>query len=234
MTAGSNGTAPVPRTHLYVLLDRSGSMESMRDDVIGGFNRFVAEQRADGPDAVVTLVQFDTGDAHEVVLDARPIVEVPPLTRGSFVPRGGTPLLDATGLLVARAAERAEARRRAGEAPEAVVVATITDGQENSSREHDRASIMRMVAAKEAEGWTFAFLGAGLDAYAEAGGMGYDARSVQGFAADGTGAQAAFGSLSRAALEHRAHLRQHGAPPPPGDFFKGRKEAEADRDRRRP
>ena len=221
------------RTHLYLLLDRSGSMESMRDDVIGGFNSFVAEQRAEGPDARVTLVQFDSGDAHEVLLDARPIDQVVPLSRATFVPRGGTPLLDATGLVIARAAVRAEARRLAGKAPEAIVVVTVTDGHENQSREYDRAAIVRLVKAKEAEGWSFAFLGAGLDAYGEAGGMGYDARSVQAFAADGAGAKAAWGSLSRASLAHRVHVKTHGAPPPAGDFFRGVKEAEDDRDERR-
>ena len=230
--AQSNGKAAL-RTHLYILLDRSGSMESMRDDVIGGFNNFVNEQRAEGPDARVTLVQFDTGDAHEILLDGRPIGGVRPLTRRTFVPRGGTPLLDATGLLIARAAVRVEQRRQTGKAPEAIVFVTITDGQENSSAEYDRASILRLVKAKEAEGWSFAFLGAGLDAYGEAAAMGYDARSVQAFAADGVGAQEAWGSLSRATLDHRAHLKVHGAPPPPGDFFGGVKEAEMDRNRRK-
>jgi hypothetical protein len=221
-----------PPTHLYVLLDRSGSMEAMRDDVIGGFNRFIADQRADGHDARVTLVQFDSQDPQEVLLDARPITEVRPLTRGNFVPRGGTPLLDATGRLIACAALRAEQRRLAGETVEPIVVVTVTDGQENQSREYDRVTILRLVKAKEAEGWSFAFLGAGLDAYGEAGGMGYATGSVQSFAADGAGARLAFCSLSRATSAHRARVRG-GAAPLAGDFFAGLKEAEADRARRK-
>jgi Mg-chelatase subunit ChlD len=220
------------RTHLHVLLDRSGSMEAMRDDVIGGFNRFIADQRADGADARVTLVQFDTQDPQEVLLDVQPVGDVRPLTRQTFVPRGGTPLLDATGLLIARAAVRAEQRVLAGKTPESIVVVTITDGHENQSREYDRATILRLVKAKETEGWSFAFLGAGLDAYGEAGGMGYALGSVQAFAADGAGAQAAFSSLSRATSAHRERVRG-GAAPLAGEFFAGVKEAEADRDRRR-
>jgi Mg-chelatase subunit ChlD len=221
------------RTHLYLLLDRSGSMEAMRDDVIGGFNRFMEDQRADGPEARVTLVQFDTQDPQEVLLDAQPVGDVRPLTRESFIPRGGTPLLDATGLLLARAAVRAQQRLLAGKAPESIVVVTITDGHENQSREYDRATILRLVKAKEAEGWSFAFLGAGPDAYGEAGGMGYALGSVQAFAADGAGARVAFSSLSRAASAHRERVRG-GAEPLAGDFFGGVKEAEADRDRCRP
>jgi Mg-chelatase subunit ChlD len=220
------------RTHLYLLLDRSGSMEAMRDDVIGGFNRFVAGQRAQGPDARVTLVQFDTSDPQEILLDARPLADVPALTAETFVPRGGTPLLDATGLIIARAAVRAEHRRLAGKSPESIVVVTITDGQENQSREYDRATILRLVKAKEAEGWSFAFLGAGLDAYAEAGGMGYAAGSVQAFAADGAGARAAWDELDRATTVHRLRVKD-GRAPVAGDFFAGVKDAEADRDRRR-
>jgi hypothetical protein len=113
------------------------------------------------------------------------------------------------------------------------VVVTITDGHENQSREYDRSTVLRLVKAKEAQGWTFAFLGAGLDAYGEAGGMGYGAGSVQAFAADGAGARVAFSSLSRATSAHRERVRA-GSALPAGAFFAGGKEAEADRARRSP
>jgi hypothetical protein len=65
--------------------------------VIGGFSNLIAEQQADGPDARIMLVQFDSQDPHEVLIDARRITHAQPLTEPTFVPRGGTPLLDATG-----------------------------------------------------------------------------------------------------------------------------------------
>ena len=116
--------------HLYVLLDRSGSMASMAEDVIGGFNRLLVDQQADGSDARMTLVQFDTEDTQEVVADSVPIIEMCPLDRRTFVPRGGTPLLDATGALLARAATRQAQRASAGLAPEQVVFVSITDGHD--------------------------------------------------------------------------------------------------------
>ena len=76
------------KLHIYFLLDRSGSMESMADDVVGGFNGFLATQQADGHDAVLTLVQFDSQDPHEVLVDAVPIAEVRPLDPARFQPRG--------------------------------------------------------------------------------------------------------------------------------------------------
>ncbi len=229
--SNANPSQTAVRPHFHVLLDRSGSMESMRSDVIGGFNHLIAEQQADGPDARITLVQFDSHDPQEVLMDARRITRARPLTERTFVPRGGTPLLDATGRLIARASVRQQERKVLGKRPEVVTFITITDGHENQSREYSLADIRTLVAAKEAEGWTFAFLGAGLDAYGEAGGMGYDARSVQAFAPDGVGAAAAFATTSRAMLLRRGKLRR-GEAVDVRDFYEGDKDAEADRLRR--
>src|SRR6185436_7851910 len=126
-----DGVPPV--VHLYVLLDRSGSMSAIADDVIGGFNRLIADQQADGDDAVVTLVQFDSQDAHDVLTDAIPVRTVRPLNDATFTPRGMTPLLDATGQLLARAAQRVEYLQMAGKPAEDIVFVSITDGHENAS-----------------------------------------------------------------------------------------------------
>lgn len=212
-------------THIYLLLDRSGSMESIRSDVIGGFNAFVAEQQAAGDDASVTLVQFDSQDPQELLVDAKSIRKVRPLTMATFVPRGGTPLLDATGLLLARAEERVNERKAAGKAREEIIFVTITDGQENQSREFSRKQILDRISDLTAKGWTFVFLSAAPNAYDEAHGLGYDARSVQAFAPSPAGSRAAFSSLSRAATERRHRSRSGGAFDT-ADFFEGTKEAE--------
>jgi Mg-chelatase subunit ChlD len=218
------------RLHLYVLLDRSGSMASMVDDVIGGVNRLLTEQRADGEDAVVTLVQFDSGNPQDVVADAVPICEIRPLDHETFVPRGSTPLLDATGLLLQRATDRARRHARACPAEEVLVV-SVTDGHENASREFTLDSVRRLVADRTRAGWTFVFLGAALDVYGETGGLGYDPRSVQSFVADGAGADLAFGSLSRSTSRMRQKVRS-AERWDKGDFFEGDKDAEVDRKRR--
>jgi hypothetical protein len=217
--------------HFYVLFDRSGSMESMREAVVDGFNQLLADQQAEGSDARMTIIQFDTNDPHEVIADALPVAELLPWTAAQFVPRGGTPLFDATGAVVTMAASREDQRRHAGEATEDVTIVTITDGHENRSSEFSRAQIVDLVKAKEAGGWSFVFLGAGIDAYGEAAGMGYDSRSVQSWAPDGTGAEVAFSSLSRAMGSKRRKLASE-VPIDKGDFFEGDKAAEVDRKRR--
>lgn len=87
------------------------------------------------------------------------------------------------------------------------------------------------MTAKESLGWTFVFLGAGLDAYVEGEGIGYAAGSVQAWAPDAQGARAAFTSLSRATTAHRQRARR-GDAARPDDFFEGDKAAEDDWRRR--
>ena len=88
-------------THLYFLLDRSGSMASLRQDTIGGFDTFIAEQRTAPGRCRVTLAQFD--NEYEEVYADRDIATVPSLV---LVPRGSSALLDALGRLVVTAGER--------------------------------------------------------------------------------------------------------------------------------
>ncbi|MFZ4519569.1 MAG: VWA domain-containing protein [Microthrixaceae bacterium] len=219
------------RVAIHVLLDRSGSMAMVADDVIGGFNRFLADQRADGDDAVLTLVQFDSVNPEEVVVDAAPIAEVRPLDAATFVPRASTPLLDATARLLARASARDAARATAGLPPEEVVVVSITDGHENASREVRLREVRELIEQRRRQGWTFVFLGAAPDVYGEAGGLGYDDRSVQAFAADGAGTSAAFESLSHSTANMRRKVRV-GERRDKDDFFEGEKPAEFRRRRR--
>lgn len=221
----------IHRPHVYVMLDRSGSMEAMREAVVDGFNGLLTDQQAEGPDALMTLVQFDSQAPHEILAEALPITEMVPLSAADFVPRGGTPLLDAIGRTVTLAGVRQDERAATGGPPEDITVITITDGQENQSREFTRAQIVGLVKDKTNQGWSFVFLGAGLDAYAEARGMGYDDRSVQAWAPDGSGAVLAMRSASAGISSKRAKLRRNDAFDK-GDFFEGAKPAEADRARR--
>lgn len=216
------------RLHLYVLLDRSGSMASMRDAVIAGFDGLLAEQRAvAGPEPRITLVQFDTEDPEEVLLDGARLRHARPLTPLTYVPRGGTPLLDATAAIIGRAAARVEQRAVLGKRPESIVVVTITDGHENASQRHTNADVVRLVDAKRKAGWSFAYIGSPIDAYDTAAALGYDARSVQRFAPTPAGASAAFASMSRAVAGRRAKLAACEAFDA-DDLFGGVKEAESE------
>jgi acyl-CoA synthetase (AMP-forming)/AMP-acid ligase II len=160
-------------TDIVVVLDRSGSMASVVDDTIGGFNSFVDRQKKGEGFARLTLVEFD--HEYHVVYERRDIHEVSPLDRRSYVPRGNTALLDAIGRTII-AVRGAIAVDRPSERPGQVVFVIITDGMENASREFTRSQILEMIRAhQEEEEWEFLFFGANQDAIGEAASMGIDA-----------------------------------------------------------
>lgn len=146
-------------THLYVLLDRSGSMQSIKTDIEGGFAAFIEEQRAIEGDCRVTLARFD--DQYEEVFSDRPVAEVGPL---DLQPRGSTALLDAMGRLITDAGSRLAALPE-DRRPGTVVVAIMTDGLENASREWTHPAIKALVEQQtNAYHWQFLYMGADQDA----------------------------------------------------------------------
>src|SRR2546426_1391588 len=147
-------------THISVILDRSGSMERIRDDTIGGFNGFLKDQKSQPGTATLTLVQFDTQDPYEVIHSFKPIDHIPELTRGTYVPRASTPLLDALGRGI-NDLEKSVADLKEDERPSRVMVVVLTDGQENSSQEFGKQQVETMIKAKtETHAWQFVFLSA--------------------------------------------------------------------------
>ena len=145
-------TESVP-VHISVLLDRSGSMSAIAADVVGGFNSFLEDQRRHPGTARLTLVQFDTVEPFEMVVDGEDLARVSDLDAGDFVPRGGTPLLDAVAALTMSIDAEIAARADRGLPIEDQLVVIITDGQENSSIEHTRASVEAMIEPRSSGSW---------------------------------------------------------------------------------
>jgi hypothetical protein len=147
-------------------------MQPLVSDTIGGFNSFIAEQKRVPGEARVTLVQFD--DHYESVYSAYDIQRAHELTLANYVPRGSTALLDAVGRTLEEQGKRIAFERWADK----VVVCIITDGMENASRLYRRADIQQMIRRCEEHGWSFVYLGANQDAFAEANRLGIDTRLV--------------------------------------------------------
>jgi antitoxin (DNA-binding transcriptional repressor) of toxin-antitoxin stability system len=202
-------------------------MSSIAGDVIGGFNTFIEEQKKNGTDARVTLVQFDSQDPQEVLASGVPIAELVPLTRDNFIPRGGTPLLDATGKLIGRATLDEQDRAAKNQEKEDVVFVTITDGEENQSTEFSLERVKNLITHCEEREWMFVFLSAALDAYQDPDRMGMKMGNIQSFKSDGKGANLAFSSLSKNMSSMR-DKRRRGEDVKNADFFED-KEAEDDR-----
>lgn len=187
-------------THIIIVLDRSGSMGSIRSDMEGGFNEFISLQKKNDGDATLSLIQFD--DQYEIVHDNIDIEDTPELT---LSPRGGTALLDAMGKTLNSERDRINEIDE-DDQPEKVVCVIITDGYENRSHEFDREQIAKMVEnleSNEDPDWSFVFLGANMDAISEGGSIGVRAGSSYTYKASGEGTRCAFMSLSDSMTRHR-------------------------------
>jgi len=188
-----------------MVLDRSGSMNSIRDDVIGGFNSFVAEQKAQPGECRLTMIQFDSQGVDHLYV-ASPIADVKPMQQADFVPRGGTPLFDAIGQAIGETETRITAKKTA----EVQLFVIITDGDENSSNRYSKRQIAEMIETKQGQGWVFTFLGANLDAYRAGESIGIGAKNVSSFAANQGGTAAAYASVSSNTAGMRSAV-MHGA-----------------------
>jgi hypothetical protein len=196
-------------THISVILDRTGSMQSIRDDTIGGFNAFLKEQQNQPGVATLTLVQFDTQDPYEVIHRFKPISEVPELTHNTFVPRASTPLLDAIGRGI-NDLDKCLADMEDSQRPSKVVLAIITDGQENSSREFRKDQIAKMIQQKQEQNqWQFVFLSADLASIDDAGEYGIRATSSMSYDKSADGVASAWRSMSNSLSGYRSakHLK---------------------------
>jgi len=187
--ATATKVAETPTTHIAFLLDRTGSMANKLEHTIHGFNAYVDELRTDPEiDYRFTLCQFDS-ESFDVLVDGGRLDDVPRLNRENFVPRGMTPLLDASADIIRRA-ERVEADRH--------LVVILTDGDENTSKRTTYGKLKELISLKKSEGWQFLFLGANIDAYADAGRVGIARHAVMSYGRGEEATRSAYASVARA------------------------------------
>ena len=177
---------------ILAIVDRSGSMGLVRDDAIGGFNQFLEDQQQQGGNANLTLVLFD--DEYEVPVTGKPVQDVVPLDRSTFVPRGWTAMNDAIG----KALTELEAKN-----PEKAIITILTDGAENASKEYTADAVKQKIKAAEARGWEVIFLAANIDAFAAGNTLGVSASNTVAFAANAAGVSSAFETMSLRASSYR-------------------------------
>lgn len=175
------------KVEIAFVLDRSGSMSSVKKDAIGGFNSFLAEQKAQPGEAVFTLALFD--DQYDVIHNGIDLQRVPELNERTFVPRGWTALYDAIGRTVNAIAARTDEGDK-------VIIAILTDGAENKSREYTRDQIHRLLEEKQAKGWTVIYLGANQDAFAVGSSLGVLRGSTYQFDATSKGMATAYADMT--------------------------------------
>jgi hypothetical protein len=166
---------PNPRTLVTFLLDRTGSMEPIRDDTIGAFNAYLEGLQKDGAPIDFTFLQFDSISIDKIYVQV-PVGEVKRLTRETYEPRASTPLIDAAYKTV-----KAVEESQKGSPDTKVVICFHTDGQENSSTEYRWDELNALIKEKAKLGWQFNFMGAGIDAYDQGSRMGIAPTSTMAY-----------------------------------------------------
>jgi uncharacterized protein YegL len=161
------------KTEIIIVLDRSGSMGSVKQDMEGGLKSFLEDQKKVPGSCKVSLYTFDT--VHETVFEGVNIKKVPAIV---LEPRGGTALWDALGTAIDRTSERIltipEAKR-----PASVIFLVITDGQENSSTKYKKDQVKQLVQVHErAAKWSFVYLGSDVNTANDAQAIGINMNAL--------------------------------------------------------
>lgn len=196
-----------PDTLIVVILDRSGSMDSIHKDMIGGFNRFIANQREDdvknGYNTYCSLYRFNT--VYEPVFVEYSIMNSDvKLDESNFVPSGGTALYDSMCQCIDETGRRLAALPEY-DRPKRVVFVCITDGYENASRKHSREDVSKRINHQEnVYSWQFVYLGANQDAFAVGRSIGVKTVSTMNFQADSAGTREMWAKVSESMCTYKA------------------------------
>lgn len=183
-------------TEIVYILDRSGSMGGLEADTIGGFNSMMEKQKKTGEKAVVSTVLFD--DECEVLHDRISIDRVEKMTDEDYYVRGCTALLDAVGGAIHHIGN-VHKYARSEDRPEKTIFVITTDGMENASSHYSYDKVQKMVKRQQKKyGWEFIFIGANIDAYAEAQRFGIRKDRAVNYVCDDIGTANVYAGVSKA------------------------------------
>ncbi len=170
-------------TELVIIIDKSGSMQGLEKDVVGGFNALIKSQKEKG-ETLVTTIFFS--DDTKIVHEGVDIKNIKKLDGRNYVPCGYTALLDAIGNAIGLIKAK-HARLPEEELPEHTIFSIMTDGLENASREYSYKQIKSMIELQKKCGWNFIFQAANIDTEYEADRLGIDQQMACSFKANSAG-----------------------------------------------
>ena len=174
-------------TELVFILDRSGSMQGLEKDTIGGFNSLIEKQKKIEGDVLISTVLF--ANKSKVIHDRVDVKDVKPMTENNYITGGCTALLDAIGNAIHHISNIHKYARKE-DVPEHTLFVITTDGMENASRTYTYPKVKKLIEnQKEKHGWEFMFLGANIDTVNVASYMGIDGSRAVNFNCDSEGTE---------------------------------------------
>ena len=198
-------------TEIAFILDRSGSMQSIAETAVTGFNELLDQQKKEHGQTPVrmSLILFNT--EYEVPFASVPAPELPCLDMKTYSPDGSTALLDAIGRTIDETGSRLAAMPES-QRPGKVIIAILTDGEENSSRVFNWAQISEKIRhQREVYKWEFLFLGANQDAIATAAKINIDADAGTNFFQTDSGIRKSMRATSSSLKERKLRMAKLSA-----------------------
>ncbi len=178
---------------IVCIIDKSGSMDTIKADAMGGFNAFLESQQKLPGDARITVTLFDT--SVNMICDATPLSGAAKLTPENYIPGGYTSLFDAIGKTVTIVSDRHKKAEGSGEKPDKIIVCILTDGEENSSKQYKKDQILSLInTMRDEHKWEFVYVGVGPDAF-KADAIGIPQSHTMSVPHTGYGTQTAYGGL---------------------------------------
>lgn len=164
----------IKETLINFILDETGSMMTHKAKTISAFNEYVKSLKSKSEPTKMTLTKFNSTKV-EVVYTNKDINDVPELNEQNYQPDNLTPLYDAIGKTVKEVSDKTQGK------DQLVLVAILTDGEENASKEYTKEGIKVLIKEKETQGWSFVYLGANQDAFAVGSSLGVARGNTQTF-----------------------------------------------------
>jgi hypothetical protein len=178
---------------LSIVIDRSASMAPLATVAVAGFNTLLTEQKKLLAPTRFSLSLFS--NEVETVHDGQPIGEVAGMEQADYCPDGGTALYDATGIAIEKVGDRVDSSPH----PSRVLIAILTDGNENSSTRFSKQEIFDQICyRRNACGWQFLFMGVGSNAIPTGLSLGIQRSNIIEFGADEAGLSKVLLALSNA------------------------------------
>jgi hypothetical protein len=170
-----------------IVLDMSGSMTGIRDATIDMVNEYINGQKEADYKTYLSLTMFD--QEYMPIYTNKDISKVEKITRKEYSPRGTTALLDAVGRTVIDI-------DNSPDVPKKVIIAVVTDGMENASKDFTKERLEKLIKEKESLGWSFIYLSSSLSAFADAQQYGFSPGATLSYTPDAVGIRGSGQSMS--------------------------------------